>query len=312
MSKPKFSIIILSYNTKDLLKDCLQSLEKVTKEVDFEIIVSDNGSVDGSAQMVKNLFPNVELVENGENLGFAAGNNRAKNICKGKYILFLNSDTIVRKNTLKETIKYLDENKNVGALTCKLVLPNGDLDKDARRSFITPWIGFVHLFLKLDRLFPKSKLFARYWYGYISPDKIHEVDAIQGAFFLSRKEILDKVGWFDEDYFLDGEDIDLCWKIKEAGWKIMYYPKVSIIHIKGASKGKKIKVINVSLSEKIKYRMSGVNSMEIFVKKRLTSKYSPIVITLVLIGIKIIKAVRFIKVKLGHISQLHPERVMSG
>jgi len=303
MSKPKLSIVILSCNTKDLLEGCLKSLERVRDEVDFEIIVVDNGSDDDSVEFVENLksqISNLKLVKNRTNLGFAAGNNRARKFCRGKYVLFLNSDTIVNKNTLKKCVEYIDKDSKVGALTCKLVLPTGELDKDARRSFITPWIGLVHIFLKLDRFFPKSKTFGKYWYEYISPDKIHEVDALQGAFFLTRKTILDKVEWFDEDYFLDGEDIDLSWKIKKAGWKIIYYPKVTIVHLKGATKGKNTSRFSdnktkVSISEKMKYEMSGVNSMEIFVRKRLWSQYPLPLIILVIFGIKILKTLRFMK-----------------
>jgi GT2 family glycosyltransferase len=296
MRKPELSIVILNYNTKDLLRNCLSSLEKVQKEVNFEMIVVDNGSADSSTKMVESEFPWVQLIRNNKNLGFAAGNNKARLHCAGRFILFLNSDTLVPKNTLRKVVDYLREHKKVGALTCKIVLPSGDLDKDARRSFITPWIGLVHIFLKLDRIFPKSRLFAKYWYGYISPDKTHEVDALQGAFFLVRKKILDGVNWFDEDYFLDGEDIDLSWRIKEVGWKIVYYPRVSIVHIKGATKGKNKKMKSkVPFKEKVKYRMSGVNSMEIFVRKRLWNRYSLPLILIVLLGIKVVKLVRFFK-----------------
>jgi len=303
MTKPTLSIIILNYNTKDLLEGCLKSLDKVTNEVDFEVIIVDNGSKDTSVKLVEDLMKKksyITLIRNKSNLGFAAGNNKAKKLCKGKYVLFLNSDTIVNKNTLKKCVEYISKNPKVGALTCKQVLPTGDLDKDARRSFITPWIGLVHIFLKLDRLFPKSKLFGGYWYEYISSDAIHEVDALQGAFFLTRKKILDNVGWFDEDYFLDGEDIDLSWKIKNDGWKNIYYPKVSIIHLKGATKGKNKSRIsdsqnNISFAEKRKYMMSGVNSMEIFVRKRLWKKYPLPLMLFVILGIKTLKTLRFIK-----------------
>ena len=202
--KVELSIVVLSYNTTDLLKDCLDSLEKVKDEVNFEVIVVDNDSTDGSPEMIKNNYSYVHLIQKNKNVGFAAGNNSARNVVNGEYVLLLNSDTIVEKNTLRETLKYLKGARDIGALTCKLVLPNGDLDKDARRSFITPWVGLTHLVLKLDRLFPKSKTFSQYWYGYESPDKIHEVDVIQGAYFLTRKKVLDEVSWFDEDYFLDG------------------------------------------------------------------------------------------------------------
>lgn len=294
--KPTLSIVVLSYNTKDLLYDCLNSLKDRRREIDLEVIVSDNGSEDGSPEMVEKRFPWARLTKIGENVGFAAGNNKARKLCKGKYLLFLNSDTFVYKGTLKETVQYLEDHIDVGAITCKLVLPDGSLDKDARRSFITPWTGLVHIFLKLDLIFPRSRLFAKYWYGYIAPNKVHEVDAIQGAFFLVRKKTLDSVDWFDEDYFLDGEDIDLSWKIKNAGWRIIYYPKVKVLHIKGVAKGINIQAKKrVSLKEKMKFRMSGVNSMEIFYKKRLWEKYPLALNLLVLLGIRAIKLVRLIR-----------------
>jgi hypothetical protein len=295
---PKISIIILNYNTEKLLKDCLASLKKVKKEVNFEVIVSDNGSTDGSLAMVRKEFQQVKIVENKANLGFAKGNNMARHVAKGKFILFLNTDTIVKKGTLAETAAYLEQNKDVGAITCKLVLADGSLDKDARRSFPTPWVSLTHLVLKLDKIFPKSKLFARYWYGYISSEKEHEVDVIQGAYFLVWKKILDSVGWFDEAYFLDGEDIDLCWKIKKKGWKIVYYPQVSILHLKGATKGKTKKTAawKVPLKEKMKFRMSSVNSMEIFYRKRMWANYPLMINFLVILGIRFVKLIRLVKI----------------
>lgn len=292
---PKLSTVILSYNTSDLLRDCLTSLKRNEKEVDLEIIVSDNGSSDGSIAMVKKEFPSVNVIENQENLGFARGNNQARKVVKGEYILFLNSDTEVQKNTLKEVVKQLESDPLVGALTCKIVLPSGKLDKDARRSFPTPWVALTH-FSYLDRIFSGSKIFSKYWYGYLSPDVIHEVDAIQGAFFLVRRKVLEEVNWFDEDYFLDGEDIDLCWKIAKEGYKIIYYPKVSITHIKGASKGKNIHLKSrPSIHDRLHFIMSGVDSMEIFYKKRLQRNYPLIINTLVLTGIQILKIFRYLK-----------------
>ena len=295
MKKPELSIIILNYNTRELLDGCLRSLEKVINEIYFEVVVIDNGSEDDSVEFVRKKYKWVKIFETGENLGFARGNNFAKDIVNSEYVLFLNTDTVVPAGTLSGSLGYLKKHK-LGALGCKLILPDGSLDKDARRSFITPWIGLVHLFLKLDRIFPRSKLFAKYWYGYIPDDKIHEVDALQGAFFLTTKNILDKVGWFEEDYFLDGEDIDLSWKIKNLGYKIVYYPEVSIIHIKGATKGKNRKSKKyISFNDKLKYRLSGVDSMEMFYRKRLWDRYSLILNYIVLIGIKALKFLRIIK-----------------
>ena len=306
MNRPIISIIILNYNTVRLTHDCLESIKRCKSEVSFEVIVSDNGSTDASCDMVRKEFPWVKLIENGENLGFAAGNNRARPYARGKYILFLNTDTIVKKGTLSQTVRYMEEHPKVGALSCRLVLANGLLDRDSRRSFPTPWVSLTH-FSYLDRLFPKSRLFAKYWYGGIAEDSVQEVDVIQGAYFLSPKKLLDKVEWFDKNYYLDGEDIDLCWKIKKAGYKIIYFPLAEIIHLKGATKGKKQvgkkgenrKVINLTFREKLKFRMSSVNSMEIFYRKRLWSNY-PIVLNLaVVVGIKILKTARFVRLILS-------------
>lgn len=302
MTKSLVSVIILSYNTKKILEGCLDSLALIRrrKEIKFEVIVPDNGSRDGSADMVINEFPWVKLIRNAKNLGFAAGNNTAREHVNGKYILFLNSDTVVPQYTLSKTVQFLDEHPDAAAVTCKILLPNGELDKDARRSFISPWVGLTHIFLKLDRIFPRSKIFAKYWYGYISADITHEVDVLQGAYFLVRKKVLDKVGWFDEEYFLDGEDIDLCWRIKEAGWKIYYYPEVSIVHYKGASKGKSLKHHTVSLRDRLKFRSSGVDSMEKFYRKRLWNKYPFVLNWFVILGIRVMKIIRYLSTTLNH------------
>ena len=273
----ELSIIILSFNTRSLLKDCLESVEKYKNEADLEVIVADNGSGDGSPEMVKDEFPGVKIIENGENLGYARGNNRARNVAKGEYILFLNSDTVLQKGAIQKTLAYIKVRKDVGAITCKTVLPDGKPDRDARRRFPTPWISFNRLFLGNGK---------PYWYGDISPDLVHEVDVIQGAFFLTRKKILDEVDWLDEEYFLDGEDIDLCWKIRKKGYKIIYYPEVSITHVKKASKSKR---------GTPKFVGAGVDSMEIFYKKRLWNNYPAILNIAVLIGIRLLKGLRYVK-----------------
>lgn len=294
----KLSIVVLNYNTKDLLINCLTSLEAAHVEVDFETIVVDNASIDGSVDMVRQEFPRVIVIRNQKNLGFAKGNNKARQYVSGSYVLFLNSDTKVNKGTLKKSVEYLNRNPDIGALTVKTLLPDGSLDKDTRRSFPTPWVSLTH-FSYLDRLLPKSKLFSKYWYGYKSSDEIHDVEVIQGAFTMVRKRVLDDVGWYDEDYFLDGEDIDLCWKIKEKGWKIIYYPEVSIEHIKGASKGKLPSFGRVTKEERAKFINAGVDSMEIFYKKRLWDGYPLVLNRAVLLGIRILKGLRYIKAYLS-------------
>lgn len=275
------SIIILNYNTQELLRNCLQSIKWISDSVKKEMIVVDNGSIDQSIDMLRKEFPEVILVENKENVGFAKGNNAARAVTQGEYVLFLNSDTEVKNGCLDDTVRYLEEHPEVGAITCKTVLPTGELDRDARRSFPTPWVALTH-FSYLDRLFPTSPLFSKYWYGYKSPDELHEVDVLQGAFMLTRKQILDTVGWYDESYFLDGEDIDLCWKIKKAGYKIIYYPSVSILHVKKATKKK----------NRTKAVATGIKSMELFYKKRMWNEYPLILNYLVILGIRILTVIR--------------------
>jgi len=228
MKKPELSVIILNYNTKELLEDCLNSVKAHMHEVPMEVIVSDNSSTDGSPEMVKKKFPWVKFIE-GPNEGFSKGNNRARPLVEGEMVLFLNPDTIVQDNVFARTTRYLKEHKDVGAVTCKLVLADGSLDRDIRRRFPTPRISFNRLILGKTR---------EYYYEDIPDTATHEVEAIQGAFFLSWKKLLDKVGWYDPEYFFDGEDVDLCYQIHKAGYKLIYYPDVYITHLKGVTKGK--------------------------------------------------------------------------
>lgn len=299
-NKIELSVVILTYNTKEILRRCLSSLLAVKKETKLQIIVVDNGSTDSTIKMLKKDFAGkIELIEHEQNLGFAKGNNSAREKCLGKYVLFLNSDALLKKNTIKKTVEYLQNNPKVGALTCKLVLPDGNLDKDSRRSFPTPGVAFSH-FLGLDKIFPKSKIFGRYWYGFFPVNEIHEVDVIQGAYFLVKRKVLDRADWFDEDYFLDGEDIDLCWKIKSRGWKIIYYPEVSVIHLKGASKGKK-KKLKGNFQERKKFVTEGVRSMEIFYRKKLWDKYPVFLNLLIISGIKVVKFFRVLKLVMKYV-----------
>jgi len=298
------SIIIVAYNTKDLVKECLASLERAKPRVEqagytMEVIISDNGS-DDTSEMVKKDFPDVLYQANG-NVGFAMGNNIVKPLCAGQYILMLNPDTQVEENTLPESLQYMEKHQAVGAMTCKIVMYDGSMDKDARRSFPTPWVAFTHM-SKLDRLFPTSKLFAKYWYGYLSAEVESEVDVLEGAFCLVRREVMDEVKWYDEDYFLNGEDIDLCWKIKEKGHKIMYVPTIKINHFKGATKGKEQKsTIKVTVDDAVKKKVliAGSDAMKIFYNKRLKQKYPFILTAAVLSGIWVMKQIRLLRFELN-------------
>lgn len=270
------SIIIVNYNTKELLKQTIESVINTIEHIEYEIIVSDNDSKDGSQTMIKEEFSRVRLIENNDNLGFPKGNNVAIREAKGRYILLLNSDTKVLENCIEDCAKYMDNHKDIGALGCKLVLADGTLDHACKRGFPTPEASLFYM-LKFNRLFPQNKKFAAYTMGYLSEDSINEVDSLTGAFMLVRREVIDKVGFLDERFFMYGEDIDWCYRIKSAGYKVVYYPKVTTIHYKGqSSKKKKLKTI---------YEFH--RAMILFYNKHYRKEYNFIVTLLVYIGISL-------------------------
>ena len=219
------SIVIPSFNTKKLLANCLKSIKpSYNNKYNVETVVVDNASSDGSVEMLKNKFSSNTLIFNKENLGFAKASNIGWNKARGKYILFLNSDTVLAKDDLFNVLKYIYSNENqLGALSGKLILRNGKPDPDCHRGFPTPWSS-VTFFLGLEKLFPKSRLFAQYHQGWKDVNQIHEIDAGCGAFLVVKKSLLKKLHGFDEDYFFYGEDIDLCYRIKQLHLKIIYFP----------------------------------------------------------------------------------------
>ena len=269
------SIVIVSYNTLDLLRNCIKSIYENTKDMEYEIWVVDNQSKDGSLEMVEKEFPQVKLIRNSINGGFSQANNLAINQCKNsKYVLILNPDTIVPKETLEETVNFMNEHQDIGCIGCKVVKPDGNLDRACKRGFPSPWNSLTYL-LKLDKLFPKSKLFGGYNATYINEDEESEIDSLVGAFMMLRQETIKQVGLLDDTFFMYGEDIDWCYRIKQAGWKNYYYPKVEIIHYKGES------------SKKQSTRMIGEfhKSMLIFYNKHYKYKYNIFVTALTYIGI---------------------------
>lgn len=300
MKNSDLSIIILNFNTKALLRGCLRSVLKSEKNgFQYETIVVDNASVDGSAAMVRKEFSQVKLICSKKNLGFAAGNNLALSHISGRYVLFLNPDTIVFPNTFKEMIKFMDSHPQTGAATCRVEFPSGKLDEACHRGFPTPWNAFCH-FSGLERIFPKSRLFAGYSLGWLSLNKVHEIDSGVGAFLIVRKEAGDQIGWLDEDYFWYGEDLDFCYRIKKAGWKIYYVPRVKILHYKGVSAGirKESQKISTAAKEtKIRSAKMSTEVMRIFYQKHYQDKYPQIINWLVFQGINFLEKARLAKVK---------------
>jgi len=268
------SVIILNYNTKKLLLNCLNSIyNSKIKNYNIEIIVVDNNSVDGSVDAVlkfkklhqsKSNISNLKLIKNTQNIGFAAGNNRGVLQARGRYILFLNSDTVLEKNTLQGQIKFMDTHPDYVASTCFVYLKNGKIDPASHRGEPTPWSSFTY-FAKLEKLFPKSKLFGQYHHGWQDLTKVHAVPVVTGAFMMVKKKILDQIGLFDEAFFMYAEDVDLCLRINKAGHKIGFNPKVKVLHLKGQS--------GRSKKSKSKANYYFWQTMKIFYKKHYYKKY---------------------------------------
>ncbi len=270
------SIIIVSFNTKDITKNCLLSLKKNFSKypLNYEIIVVDNASKDGSVEMLKKLkknWKNLKIILSKENLGFGKGNNLGLKKAKGKYILYLNSDTIVEDLDFNDLVNLLDFRKEIGALTVRVNLLDGNIDPACHRGFPTLWRSFCY-FAGLEKIFKNVPLLNRIFGGYhlchLNLNEVHEIESATGAFFLTRKEILDKIGGFDEDYFAYGEDIEMAWQIKSLGYKIFYYPLWNIIHLKSVSGLKKKET-------KIRKKTSFYfyDSMKIFYRKHYEKKY---------------------------------------
>lgn len=239
------SIIIVNYNTRDLLKNCLTSVYQSQGKFTFKVIVVDNASPDRSAQMVAAEFPQADLIVSEINGGFAYANNLGLRRVgledngqtqqpKSRYVLLLNPDTLLPPAALVEMINFMDAHPGVGAAGPKLVRPDGSLDLACRRSFPTPEVSAYRL-VGLSKLFPRSRLFGRYNMTFADPDELLEVDALVGAFMMIRQEAIVQVGLLDETYFMYGEDLDWAYRIKANGWQIYYNPAVTVIHVKRAA-----------------------------------------------------------------------------
>ncbi|WP_319481217.1 glycosyltransferase [uncultured Draconibacterium sp.] len=228
------SIVIVNYNVKYFLEQCLHSVEKALLNVQGEVFVVDNNSVDGSAQLINEKFPWITFIQNTENVGFSRANNQAIQQAKGKYVLLLNPDTVVEEDTFKKVISFMEERPEAGGLGVKMIDGKGVFLPESKRGLPTPWVAFYKMF-GLSKLFPRSRKFGKYHLSYLNKDEVHEIDVLAGAFMLLRKSVLDKVGLLDESFFMYGEDIDLSYRIQKGGYKNYYYPETTIIHYKGES-----------------------------------------------------------------------------
>lgn len=231
------------------------------QNMDAEVFVVDNNSVDGSVAMVETKFQNVILIANKDNSGFSKANNQAIEIAKGEYVLLLNPDTLVEEDTFEKVVQFMDEHPDAGGLGINMVDGKGNFLPESKRSLPTPEVAFYKIF-GLSWLFPKSKRFGKYHLTYLDKDKTHEIEVLSGAFMLMRKEALDKVGLLDEDYFMYGEDIDLSYRIILGGYKNYYYPEARIIHYKGESTKK----------GSLNYVFVFYNAMAIFARKHFSKE----------------------------------------
>ncbi|MBU1578674.1 MAG: glycosyltransferase family 2 protein, partial [Bacteroidetes bacterium] len=208
----KLSIVIVNYNVEHFLEQCLYSVRKAVKDIEAEIFVVDNNSVDGSLRMLREKFPEVVLIDNKENLGFSKANNQAIRRSEGEYVLLLNPDTVVEDDTFTKVISFMDSHPDAGGLGVKMVDGKGNFLPESKRGLPTPATAFYKIF-GFASLFPRSKRFSKYHLGYLDKNQIHEVDVLAGAFMLMRKAVLDKTGLLDEAFFMYGEDIDLSYRI---------------------------------------------------------------------------------------------------
>lgn len=252
----KLSVVIVNYNVKYFLEQCLLSSLKAAEKVSTEIWVVDNNSVDGSVEMIQQKFPTIKLIANTDNKGFSKANNQAIIQSSGEYVLLLNPDTVVEEDTFAKVVAFMDEHPDAGGLGVKMIDGSGKFLPESKRGLPTYDVAFYKIF-GLSKIFPKSKTFGRYHLGFLDENKTHSVDVLAGAFMLLRKNLLDKIGLLDEDFFMYGEDIDLSYRIIKAGFRNYYFPETRIIHYKGES----------TKHTSVNYVFVFYNAMIIFAKK---------------------------------------------
>jgi len=240
------AIVILNFNTRDYLRRCLTSIYASRGDFAFDVCMVDNASSDGSADMVRAEFPQVQVIQSQVNGGFPYGNNlglRAYGFgqetaqaakSQPRYALMLNPDTVLPPDALAMMLDFMTSHPQAGAAGPKLVLEDGSLDLACRRGFPTPQVSFYHM-VGLSKLFPRHPTFARYNLTYLDPDQVAEVDSVVGAFMLMRREAIQQVGLLDEEFFMYGEDLDWAYRSMQAGWKVYYNPAVTVLHVKRAA-----------------------------------------------------------------------------
>ena len=220
----KLSVVIVNYNVRLLLEECIKSVEKALDGIEGDIFVIDNNSSDGSVEYIRERFPKVHIIANNENLGFARANNQAIRMTDAEYILLLNPDTVVYENTLRGCLDFMDANPEAGGVGVRMLTREGKVAPESRRAVPTPWVAFLKML----------GLTSRYYMSHLPWDKPGRIEVVSGAFCMLRHKALDQIGLLDEDFFMYGEDIDLSYRLLKGGWQNWYLP-YDIIHYKGES-----------------------------------------------------------------------------
>ena len=256
-----FSVVVVSYNVKYFLDQCLVSVLNATRKVQAEIIVVDNDSKDGTTIYIPQKFPQIKFIANKKNVGFSAANNIGFEHCTSPYVFILNPDTLITEQCVTRLISFFEEHELAGGVGLRMLDGNGAYLPESKRGFPSPWVSFCKIF-GLSSLFPKSSFWNGYYLGHFNDQEVQKVDVLSGACMCVRREILEQIGGFDEDYFMYGEDIDISYRIKKAGYQNYYLPEPNIIHYKGESTRK----------ASFNYIKHFYRAMLIFSKKHLTPK----------------------------------------
>jgi GT2 family glycosyltransferase len=268
------TVIIVSYNVRHFLEQCLKSVIRASSNLDVDIFVVDNGSEDDSVEMVQTLFPQVKLIANQDNKGFSKANNQAIRQSESDYILLLNPDTVIEETTLIRVLGFMEHHPEAGGLGIKMIDGKGHFLPESKRGLPTPWASFCKM-SHLSQLFPRSEFFNRYYMGFLSENKINKVEILAGAFMLLRRKVLDKIGLLDEDFFMYGEDIDLSYRITQAGYFNYYFPEARMIHYKGESTRK----------SSLNYVRLFYGAMLIFARKHFAGKNERLLSLVILPGV---------------------------
>lgn len=283
----QLSVIIVNYNVKHFMHLCLLSAQKAIAEIDAEIIVVDNNSSDNSVPYLSQLFPDVKFITNTKNAGFGKANNQALAVAKGEYVLYLNPDTIVPEDAFVTCIDFLNKHKSAGAIGVQMIDGSGNFLPESKRAFPAPLTSFFKL-SGLSSAFPNSKVFNKYALGFLNKNETHKVDVLAGAFIMASKDLLTKLNGFDEAFFMYGEDVDLSYRIQNAGFENYYLPQPTIIHFKGESTGQNTD----------KYVNNFYEAMTIFVNKHYGGSKKTFTSLLLNTGIFFRKSIKFLSYKI--------------